>query len=212
MSEFITMALTSSSVAELWRFLHVHIERSNIECCFFDLRTCHRDPPSQIQPDGGAVSCLACQERLFMFVLYSACNDKVVPWRRKLFTVPSSKASVCFLQGVARSHQSYAESPTLDSVALYAAMAVMPYLLLQHPPGNLPSKLLFTHFKCCFVLWLYVDINTLLVEGWGDWQGGEKSDKLACKFFKQRFSGIVKYSVGIMLWSDADCGCDVPYL
>ena len=96
-------------------------------------------------------------ENCSFFALYSACNDKVAYWRRKLFTIPSVKAGVCFLQGLARSDQSYADSPNLESVALYAAMVIMPHLLQQHLPGNLPYAL---QVSLWFIaLWWHLDFT-----------------------------------------------------
>ena len=59
-----------------------------------------------------------------------AAYAETVHWRRNLFKVPSGKEGKAFIAKMARLYRSYAETSTLESVALKAAM-IMPLLLLQ---------------------------------------------------------------------------------
>ena len=77
-----------------------------------------------------------------------AMYDEVARWKRNLFQIPFGKASEALMKELARPFQAYADSSSLESGALYAAMT-MPPLLLQRPPGKIRTKDLSKHLERC---------------------------------------------------------------
>ena len=61
-----------------------------------------------------------------------SCYAEVVHWKINLFKIPSGKTGAAFFRELSRLFNSYPCSSVLESVALYATMA-MPHLLLQRP-------------------------------------------------------------------------------
>jgi len=65
--------------------------------------------------------------------------DEVVHWKRNLFKIPFGRAGKMFVQELTRLIKAYAESSSLEHVALKAAM-IMPTLLLQKPHQRSKQK------------------------------------------------------------------------
>ena len=63
------------------------------------------------------------------------CYDEVAHWRRNLFQISFGKVGKTLVKELARLFQAYADSFSIESGALYAAMT-MPSLLLQRPSGK----------------------------------------------------------------------------
>ena len=89
--------------------------------------------------------------------------DKVVHWRRNVFSIPSGKAGKDFVSEMARLYQAYAEGPQIESFTLTAAM-ILPSLILQKPyPGSKAKE----HVKCIerrMTQWRDRDIDSLRQE------------------------------------------------
>ena len=93
-----------------------------------------------------------------------AAYSEVVHWKRNIFMVPSGAQGKKFTNELSRLFRAYAEASALESVALYAAMA-MPALLLQKPHK---SSRTHDHIACLerrLRLWDAGDIHSLLQEG-----------------------------------------------
>ena len=93
-----------------------------------------------------------------------AAYSEVVHWKRNIFMVPSGAQGEKFTNELSRLFRAYAEASALESVALYAAMA-MPALLLQKPHK---SSRTHDHIACLerrLRLWDAGDIHSLLQEG-----------------------------------------------
>uniref|UniRef100_A0A1X7TIP9 Reverse transcriptase domain-containing protein n=1 Tax=Amphimedon queenslandica TaxID=400682 RepID=A0A1X7TIP9_AMPQE len=86
------------------------------------------------------------------------------PLEEKYFEVPYGNVGDAFVQELARLFQSYADSSYLESIALYAAMA-MSALLLQKPIGKVSKKDFSNHLERHLLLWKDGDVESLLQEG-----------------------------------------------
>ncbi|CAB4031314.1 Hypothetical predicted protein [Paramuricea clavata] len=58
--------------------------------------------------------------------------EKIVPWKRNVFLVPSGRVGKSFIQELARIYQAFADTSPLECIALKAC-SVMQSLLLQKP-------------------------------------------------------------------------------
>ena len=90
--------------------------------------------------------------------------EEVVHWRRNLFQVPSGSAGKSFVSELARLYQAYADSSSLECIAMKAT-TVFPILLLQKPSRTSKSKDHVKHLQRRIKLWLDGDIEALLDEG-----------------------------------------------
>ena len=106
------------------------------------------------------------------------------------------------------------DSSALESIALYAAMA-MPSLLLQSPHRKLRQGDLVKHLDRRLSLWSIGDLNSLLAEGCAIQNhlpcrsacNKQYSDQLGRKFSNFMMSGKVR--AALRLLSDKDCSVGV---
>ena len=90
--------------------------------------------------------------------------EEVVHWRQNVFQVPSGSSGRAFVMELARLFQAYADSSSLECIAMKATI-VMQILLLQKPSRASKSKDHVTHLQRRMELWLDGDIQALLDEG-----------------------------------------------
>ena len=90
--------------------------------------------------------------------------EEVVHWRRNLFQVPSGSSGRAFVSELARLFQAYADSSSLECIAMKAT-TVMQILLLQKPSRTSKSKDHVAHLQRRMELWSDGDIQALLDEG-----------------------------------------------
>ena len=83
--------------------------------------------------------------------------EEVVHWRRNLFQVPSGNAGKSFVSELARLYQAYADSSSLECIAMKAT-TVFPILVLQKPSRTSKSKDHVKHLQRRIKLWLDGDI------------------------------------------------------
>ena len=83
--------------------------------------------------------------------LLNVIYSEIVHWRRNVFNVPSGKAGKGFVTELARLIRAYAETSSLEAIALKAVM-VMPALLLQKPSRTSRAKDHSTHLARCLQL------------------------------------------------------------
>ena len=93
-----------------------------------------------------------------------SCYSEIVHWCRNIFKVPSGKFGDLFVHELASLFQAYADTSSMKSMALHAAM-VMPSLLLQRPHSKSKTKELIAHLDCTLTLWLNGDMEVLISEG-----------------------------------------------
>ena len=105
----------------------------------------------------------SCCGEVFCTRINSA-YEEVVHWRRNLFQVPSGSAGKAFVSELARLFQAYADSSSLECIAMKATTAML-ILLLQKPSRTSKSKDHSTHLQRRMELWLDGDIQALLDEG-----------------------------------------------
>ena len=88
-----------------------------------------------------------------------------IHWRRNLFKVPSGKAgrSSNLVRELTRLFRAYADSSTLESIALKATM-VLPGLMLQKPHLQFKDKDHISHLEHQLKLWAKGEINALVIE------------------------------------------------
>ncbi len=91
-------------------------------------------------------------------------NNEVVHWRRNLFQIPSGSAGNAFVNELARLYQAYADTSSLESIAL-TACSVAPILLLQKPSRTSKSKDHVMHLQRRLTLWSNGQLQALLSEG-----------------------------------------------
>ena len=84
--------------------------------------------------------------------LLNVIYSEIVHWRRNVFNVPSGKAGKGFVTELARLIRAYAETSSLEAIALKAVM-VMPALLLQKPSRTSRAKDHSTHLARRLQLW-----------------------------------------------------------
>ena len=94
----------------------------------------------------------------------NSAYEEVVHWRRNIFQVPSGSSGKAFVSELARLFQAYADSSSLESIAM-KAVTVMQTLLLQKPSRASKSKDHVTHLQRRLELWTNGDIQELLDEG-----------------------------------------------
>ena len=80
---------------------------------------------------------------MFVRSITNAYNE-VVHWRRNIFKVPSGRAGKSFVRELVRLFNAYAESNTLESIAVTAAMT-LPSLVLQKLHRSSKAK---KHAQC----------------------------------------------------------------
>ena len=107
-------------------------------------------PSPDLQPPN--FSWGSCCGEVFCTRINSA-YEEVVHWRRNLFQVPSGSAGKAFVSELARLFQAYADSSSLECIAM-KAITVMPILLLQKPSRTSKSKDHSTHLQRRMELWL----------------------------------------------------------
>jgi hypothetical protein len=90
--------------------------------------------------------------------------EEVIHWRRNLFQVPSGSIGKAFVSELARLFQAYADSSTLECIAMKAT-TVLPILLLQKPSRTSKSKDHVKHLQRRMDLWREGSIEELLDEG-----------------------------------------------
>ena len=78
--------------------------------------------------------------------------EEVVHWRRNLFQVPSGAAGKAFVSELARLFQAYADSSSLECIAMKAT-TVIQILLLQKPSRSSKSKDHVIHLQRRMELW-----------------------------------------------------------
>ena len=94
----------------------------------------------------------------------NAAYDEAIHWQTNIFKLPFGKEGKAFVNELARLFRAYAESSSMEIIALKAAMT-LPILLLQKPHRTSKVK---EHNKCIerrLSLWLDGDIEALLDEG-----------------------------------------------
>ena len=133
-----------------------------------------------------------------------SCYNEIAHWKRNLFKIPLGKSGKAFVSEQARLFQAYADSTTLESVALFAAM-IMPPLLLQRPPGNLKTKALAAHLERRLLLWHAGDLDSLMLEGrlaqsrlQNNSSRADTSSGLAQRFTNLMLVGNVKAALGLL--------------
>ena len=72
--------------------------------------------------------------------------EEVIHWRRNLFQVPSGSSGSAFVLELARLYQAYADSSSLECIAMKAT-TLMQILLLQKPSCTSKSKDHVTHLQ-----------------------------------------------------------------
>lgn len=90
--------------------------------------------------------------------------EEVVHWRRNIFQVPSGSAGKSFVLELARLFQAYADSSSLECIAM-KAITIAQVLLLQKPSRSSKSKDHAAHLQRRLKLWHEGDIPSLLEEG-----------------------------------------------
>ena len=96
--------------------------------------------------------------------LINTAYDEVVQWRRNLFQVPSGSSGKAFVLELARLFQAYADSSSLECIAMKAT-TIAQALLLQKPSRTSKSKDHAAHLQRRLDLWHGGDIRSLLEEG-----------------------------------------------
>ena len=71
----------------------------------------------------------------------SKVYEEVVHWKRNIFMIPSGNSSTLFILELARLYRAYAESSTLECIALKATI-VLSILALQKPYKNSKEKII----------------------------------------------------------------------
>ena len=94
----------------------------------------------------------------------SCCYSETVHWKKNLFKIPSGKSGISFVKEMTRLFQAYADSSTLESIAIKAAM-VMPVLPLQKPHPNSKAKDQKRQLERRLKTWVEGDIDQLIIEG-----------------------------------------------
>ena len=129
------------------------------------------------------------------------CYDKVVHWRRNVFSIPLGKAGKDFVSEMARLYQPFAEGSQIESFTLTAAM-ILPSLILQKPyPGSKAKE----HLKCIerrMTQWRDGDIDSLRQECLTIQQHlqplkGTPRDNLARSFANLVMQGKVTLGLGL---------------
>ena len=96
--------------------------------------------------------------------LVDTAYEEVVHWRRNIFQVPSGSAGKAFVLELARLLQAYADSSSLECIAM-KAITIAQVLLLQKPSRSSKSKDHAAHLQRRLELWREGDIPSLLEEG-----------------------------------------------
>ena len=96
--------------------------------------------------------------------MISNAYEEVIHWRRNVFLIPSGSAGKAFVSEIARLFQAYADSSSLESIAM-KAITVLQVLLLQKPSRSSKSSDHATHLKRRLDLWQKGDIESLSQEG-----------------------------------------------
>ena len=78
--------------------------------------------------------------------LVDMAYEEVVHWRRNIFQVPSGSAGKSFVLELARLFQAYADSSSLECIAM-KAITIAQVLLLQKPSRSSKSKTTLLTFK-----------------------------------------------------------------
>lgn len=131
--------------------------------------------------------------------------DEIVHWRRNIFKIPSGKAGKMFVRELTRLLNAYAESSSLEGIALKAAMS-LPILVLQKPHQKSKSK---DHIKCIekrMENWLEGNIAELMAEGRTIQHNFERSIKrsvtrdqrLATTFAKLMMEGKIRAALRLL--------------
>ena len=137
------------------------------------------------------------------------CYKEVVHWRQNLFKLPSGKAGTSFVCEVSHMFQAYAESSTLEGIAMKAAM-ILPALLLQKPHLRSRTKEHVKehvkHLERCLGLWKDGNLDSLLDEGQAiqsrltreTKNRNTTTDQLSRKFSKLMMEGNVKAALRLI--------------
>ena len=94
----------------------------------------------------------------------NAAYDEAIHWQTNIFNLPFGKEGKAFVNELARLFRAYAESSSMEIIALKAAMT-LPILLLQKPHRNSKVKDHNKSIEHRLSLWLDGDIEALLDEG-----------------------------------------------
>ena len=138
----------------------------------------------------------------------SSVYNEVIHWRRNMFKVPSGRVGDSFVKELARLFQAYADSSSLEPIALYSALVMS--VLLQKPPGKIAAKDLTKHLERHLTRWSDGDIQSLVNEGrtiqtrLKSNHSNRSSVNLACRFSDLMFLGNTK--AALRLLSDNENG------
>ena len=90
--------------------------------------------------------------------------EEVINWRRNVFLIPSGTTGKVFVSEIARLFQAYADSSSIESIAM-KAIIVLQVLLLQKPSRKSKSSDHIKHLNRRLDLWQNGDIHSLTYEG-----------------------------------------------
>ena len=90
--------------------------------------------------------------------------ERVIHWKSNLFLPPFGTAGKSFVEELACLLQAYADSSSLECIAM-KGIVILQQLLLQNPSRNCKAKECAKHLQRCLELWLSGDVDALLNEG-----------------------------------------------
>ena len=90
--------------------------------------------------------------------------EHVIHWKPNLFLPPFGAAGKSFVQELARLLQAYADSSSLECIAMKGTV-ILQHLLLKKPSRNCKAKECAKHLQRRLELWLSGDVDVLLNEG-----------------------------------------------
>ena len=92
--------------------------------------------------------------------------ERVIHWKPNLFLPPFGTAGKSFVEELARLLQAYADSSSLECIAM-KGIVILQQLLIQKPSRNCKAKECAKHLQRRLELWLSGDVDVLLNEGLG---------------------------------------------
>jgi len=104
------------------------------------------------------------QDNLTVNNLVKSIYDKIVHWRKNLFSVPSGGVGKAFVRELTKQIQLYTNSQGKDGMALYK-LFILPALLLQRVNGSCRAKECVKHLERRLSLWQADSYSELLDEG-----------------------------------------------
>jgi len=137
--------------------------------------------------------------------------EHVIHWNPNLFLPHSGVAGKNFVQELARLLQAYADSSSLECIAM-KGIVVMQHLLLQKPLRKYKGKECAKHLQRRLDLWLSGEVDVLLSEGdciqkhLGSSQPSLKKSTPAQSFAKKMKQGNVKSALNSLFMSSTGGG------